>query len=177
MELRFTSSTTILRDPTRILRCIYSLIKSFDLKAKILSNQQTPHDVEEFLNRVPVPSGSSRISDKLDQLICEYQATLKEYVDSRPARRWRVRSAPKKAIYVVITDGKNTDAEVVGNIIADMAYYLDNISALKTQFGIEFVQIGEGNNFLGWLDRDMYLRHQVRVSIPFTSSGDTLECG
>ncbi|KAF8600608.1 hypothetical protein BDV93DRAFT_447144 [Ceratobasidium sp. AG-I] len=133
------------------------------------SDENFAEDVEEFLDNVPVPSGSSRLSDKLDQLICEYRGKLKEYVDSRPARRWRTKAVPKKSIYVVITDGENTDAQVVGNIVLKMAQYLDDIDAPNTQFGIEFVQIGEGKTFFDWLDRDMYINQQVRDIVRTTT--------
>lgn len=103
--------------------------------------EKNQEDVEEFLNNVPVPTGSSRLSDKVDQLTGEYRGKLRECVDSRPARRWRTKP-PKKAIYIVLTDGNNTGAEVVENIITKMAHYLDEIGAPNTQFGTEFVQIG-----------------------------------
>lgn len=123
------------------------------------------------------PEGSSRLSDKLDPLVSEYRGQLKRYIDSNPAKPWRPRTSPKKAIYVVLTDGNHADTRKIVDIVADMANFLKTIQAPSTQFGIEFVQIGEPSDF-EWLHRAMDQDEKVRVSdITVLGSVFEADCG
>jgi hypothetical protein len=130
---------------------------------------QCEEDVKKMFESVVSHDGSSRLSDKLDPLVSAYRTELQAYLDGKPAKPWLTRP-PKKAIYVVLTDGKHSDTENIIATIAHMAAYLDKIHAPNTQFGIEFVQIGEGNGFLDWLDREMYQEEKVRVRNAYFSN-------
>ncbi|KAG8698173.1 hypothetical protein FRC08_006091 [Ceratobasidium sp. 394] len=124
---------------------------------------------------VASPEGSSRLSDKLDLLVSEYRGQLKRYIDSNPAKPWRLGTFPKKAIYVVLTDGNHADTRKIVDIIADMAGFLKTIQAPSTQFGIEFVQIGEPSDF-EWLHRAIDQDEKVRGIVGIDAhNGGTLE--
>ncbi|KAG8708279.1 hypothetical protein FRC09_001341 [Ceratobasidium sp. 395] len=142
--------------------------------------KQSDEDVEAMFQSVINPEGSSRLSDKLDLLVSEYRRQLKRYLDSNPAKPWRPRTSPKKAIYVVLTDGYHADTKKIVDIVADMAHYLKTIQAPSTQFGIEFVQIGESSD-LEWLHRAMDQDEKIRgiVGVDAYNGGalDTIQLG
>ncbi|QRW10487.1 hypothetical protein RhiLY_09486 [Ceratobasidium sp. AG-Ba] len=124
-------------------------------------NFSSEEDVEAMFQSVISPDGSSRLTDKLDLLVSEYRGQLRRYIDSNPAKRWRTRPVPKKAIYVVLTDGNHADTKKILDIISDMVGFLKSIQAPSTQFGIEFVQIGDSADF-EWLHRARYQDNKVR---------------
>ncbi|KAG9076181.1 hypothetical protein FRC06_009652, partial [Ceratobasidium sp. 370] len=100
---------------------------------------------------------------------------LKKYMDSNPAKPWRTRTSPKKAIYVVLTDGNHADTRKIIDIITDMASFLKTIQAPSTPFGIEFVQIGEPSDserLHRAIDQDEKVRGIVGID---AYNGGTLE--
>ncbi|KAG9123383.1 hypothetical protein FRC07_015016 [Ceratobasidium sp. 392] len=132
-------------------------------------------DVEAMFQSVASHEGSSRLSDKFDLLVSEYRGQLKRYMDSNPAKPWRPRSSPKKAIYIILTDGNHADTRKIIDIIGDMAGFLKTIQAPSTQFGIEFVQIGESSD-LDWLHRAMYQDERIRRIVGVdTYNGEALD--
>ncbi|KAG8704241.1 hypothetical protein FRC08_002346 [Ceratobasidium sp. 394] len=138
-------------------------------------NFSSEEDVESMFQSVASPEGSSRLSDKLDLLVSEYRGQLKRYIDSNPAKPWRLGTFPKKAIYVVLTDGNHADTRKIVGIIADMAGFLKTLQAPSTQFGIEFVQIGEPSDF-EWLHRAIDQDEKVRGIVGIDAyNGGTLE--
>lgn len=138
----------------------------------------TEEDVRAMFADVVSPAGSSRLSDILDPLLSEYQSQLKRYIDSNPARPWLTPPKPKKAIYVVLTDGQHTDQQNITNIIVNMARYLDEIHAPISQLGIELVEIGGGRSeFFRWLDQDMYTQLDQHSTLRDIVRTDTYQGG
>ncbi|KAG9102940.1 hypothetical protein FRC07_010122 [Ceratobasidium sp. 392] len=138
-------------------------------------NFTSDEDVEAIFQTVSSHEGSSRLSDKFDLLVSEYRGQLKRYIDSNPAKPWRPRVSPKKAIYVVLTDGNHADTKKIIDIIADMASFLKAIQAPSTQFGIEFVHIGKSGD-LEWLHRAMYQDEKIRRIVGIDAyDGGTLD--
>ncbi|KAJ7432894.1 hypothetical protein B0H11DRAFT_2259973 [Mycena galericulata] len=121
---------------------------------------KSAEEVEDVFNKV-TPTNSTPIGRKLQALLEAYLSALK----SNPAL--------KRVNYIIITDGAPTDrAETEPElVIVSAAKELDSRSALLTQVGIQFCQIGSNTaatRYLESLDDNLRTKYNIRDIVDTT---------
>ncbi|KAG8999672.1 Bud site selection protein 20 [Tulasnella sp. 427] len=105
-------------------------------------NCRDERDVMDLFRRV-TPRGKTPTGSVLKKLITPYIASITPWPEKAD-----VKSLPKPRNYIVITDGRPTDADGtrLKDVIAEFAQRLDDGGVPLTQLGIQFLQVGDADD-------------------------------
>ncbi|GAB1311439.1 hypothetical protein MFIFM68171_01649 [Madurella fahalii] len=109
--------------------------------------------------------GGTYVSNALWAILVPYIDRFEEWKNSLRDRSKPKVKMPKMLNLIVITDGAADDKEGVESVIVSAAKRLDQLSALPSQVGIQFLQIGKDDDAARWLktlDDSLREKHGVR---------------
>ena len=130
---------------------IFFLKSVTKLKRKVKQVTLVDMVLAEVRRLLPTPAcqGGTRFFKELDRAIDPKMIEYRNYFESR--KRGIETERPKPLNVILITDGIASDREPVEEYIINVADELDEMKAMRTQIGIQFVQIGDNLEASEWL--------------------------
>jgi hypothetical protein len=174
---------------TRSLQYIANIAAEYDedgvdiqfLKTKKLnrSNIKNGQEVLNLLQQVDFTKtkGGTYFEEVLAPILGSYVQRYKNYFDKLTRQEEAVEVKPLNVI--VITDGADDDEEVTEELLVGIAKKLDEMTAPRSQVGIQFLQVGDdpkAAEFLKRLDDDLKKVHGIRDVSFSTSTSVCLTC-
>jgi hypothetical protein len=174
---------------TRSLQYIANIAAEYDedgvdiqfLKTRKLnrSNIQSGQEVLNLLQQVDYTKtkGGTYFEEALAPILGPYVQRYKNYFEKLTRQEEAVEVKPLNVI--IITDGADDDEEVTEELLVGIAKKLDDMTAPRSQVGIQFLQVGDdpkAADFLKRLDDDLKKVYGIRDVSSFISTSTCLTC-